>query len=304
MRGGMRMRQWRRETMGSQESVKVRLQKILAQAGVASRRAAEAMIRAGRVTVNGEVVTAMGTKVNPARDKVVVDGSDIAVKPESRVYYLLNKPPRMISSASDPEGRPTVLDGLRDEIPERIFPVRRLDGDAEGAMLLTNDGDLAAALLHPRNAIPRTYAVKIRGVPPDTVVKRVASGLRLDDGMTQTVTVKRIEVTAKNSWLRMTMREGKNRQVKRMWEAVGFPVLKLRRESFAGLTVDGLPMGACRRLKPREVAALWEMVRLGGEATNTTRGERPKTRKDAKLGARKKTPRSARGSGRRPPKRD
>jgi pseudouridine synthase len=255
--------------MGAREPARVRLQKVLAQAGVASRRAAEAMIRAGRVTVNGEVVTEMGTKVDPVRDKVVVDGGGVAVRPESRVYYLLNKPPHMISSASDPEGRPTVLDGLRDEISERLFPVGRLDWDAEGAMLLTNDGDLAAALLHPRNSVPRTYAVKVRGVPPDPVVKRVASGVRLDDGMTRTASVKRIEVTAKNCWMRMTMHEGKNRQVKRMWEAVGFPVLKLKRESFAGLTVADLPMGACRKLKPTEVAALWEVVKKGGKYPST-----------------------------------
>ncbi|MBI3074108.1 MAG: rRNA pseudouridine synthase [Deltaproteobacteria bacterium] len=275
--------------MASRASAGVRLQKVLAHAGVASRRAAEAMIRAGRVTVNGEVVTAMGTKVNPARDKVVVDGSDVAVERETRVYYLLNKPPRMISSASDPEGRPTVLDGLRDEISERVFPVGRLDWDAEGAMLLTNDGDLAEALLHPRNSVPRTYFVKVRGVPPDAVMKRVASGLRLDDGPTRKADVKLVAVTAKNSWVRMTMREGRNRQVKRMWEAVGFPVLKLKREAFAGLTVDDLPMGACRRLRPREVAVLWDAVKKRGEekrnATTETQRHRDLTGK--KKGIRK-----------------
>lgn len=230
-----------------------RLQKILAQAGVASRRAAEELIAAGRVRVGGKVVRELGSKADPVRDKITVDGRPVHV--ERHVYYLLNKPRGVVTTLSDPEGRPTIRD-LMKGVTERIFPVGRLDYSTAGVLLCTNDGALANAVLHPSRRIERTYAVKLRGhVRPETVDKW-RKGVELDDGITAPAQVSVLEQTDNATWLRVTIHEGRNRQIHRMGDATGHPVQRLTRLEFAGLTAEGLAPGDFRELTQKELTRL------------------------------------------------
>src|SRR5438093_10755368 len=219
----------------------VRLQKVIASSGLASRRKAEAMIAQGRVTVNGKVVRELGTRVDPARDYVKVNGRHLEpVQPHA--YIMLNKPKGIVSSLSDPEGRPTVKDLLHG-VSVRVFPVGRLDSDSEGLMLLTNHGDLAQALLHPRNHVPKTYLIKVKGVLTDEEIKPLERGVKLEDGVTSPATVKKVRKAAQNSWLEITIHEGRKHQVKRMLESVEQPVLKLMLVGFGPLTLGDVPPG-------------------------------------------------------------
>lgn len=248
-----------------------RLQKILAQAGIASRRQAEKLIVDGRVRVNGEVVSRLGSKADLNCDRIEVDGQGVIASQE-KVYALLHKPPHVITTVDDPEGRQTVLDVLalsrargkrrfEGQMP-RVYPVGRLDFDAEGALLLTNDGELTHRLLHPRNHVPKTYLVKVRGRPEAKGIQRLRRGVRLKgaDGRlersTQAAGVELVREGPANSWLELTLFEGRHHQVKRMCEAIGHGVLRLIRTEFAGLSVDGLPTGAWRYLRVDEVKLL------------------------------------------------
>jgi 23S rRNA pseudouridine2605 synthase len=234
--------------------MEIRLQRFMAQAGLASRRKSEELITAGRVKVNGRVVTELGTKVDPARDKVVVGGRALAV--EEYVYVLLHKPKGYVTTRSDPEGRPTVMD-LVGGIDERVYPVGRLDYNTEGALVLTNDGELANGLMHPRGEVEKTYRVKLQGLAPPEALRALERGVTLDDGTrTAPARVAALGSTDKNSWIELTIHEGKNRQVHRMAEAVGFNVLKLQRVRYAGLDLGTLAPGRWRRLVAREVDAL------------------------------------------------
>ncbi len=230
-----------------------RLQKVLARAGVASRRAAEQLIVAGRVSVNGKLVTELGTRVHPGRDEVRVDGK--AILAEEPVYYALHKPPKMITSLSDPEGRPCVGDLAR-EVDERIFPVGRLDWDAEGLLLLTNDGALANRLTHPRYGVPRTYDAKVRGAPSEAVLEALRAGVRLEDGMARPESVERVGRAKKNTWVRVVVAEGRPHLVKRLLEAVGHPVQRLRRVAYGGVLLERLEPGELRPLTAAEVRVL------------------------------------------------
>jgi 23S rRNA pseudouridine2605 synthase len=235
-----------------------RIQKILARAGVSSRRAAEELILAGRVEVNGRVVRELGTRADAGRDQIRVDGRSIGDAEDLR-YYLLYKPERVVTTLSDPEGRKAVGDFLRG-VDERVYPVGRLDYDAEGALLLTNDGDLAHRLTHPRWGVQRTYLAKVRGEPDDDAIARLISGVRLEDGKARAIEATFEQRTPKNTWIRIVVSEGRNHLVKRMCEAIGHPVVRLFRSDHAGLGVSGMKPGELRALSSDEVRALRKAV--------------------------------------------
>lgn len=231
-----------------------RLQKVIAQAGVTSRRKAEGLIRAGRVKVNGETVTELGTKV-VAGDRIEVDG--IPVNKEEPVYFMLYKPSGVITAVSDDKGRKVVTDFF-DEVEERVYPIGRLDYDTSGLLLLTNDGDFANKLMHPRYEIDKTYVAKIEGALTKDKQRQLERGVKLEDGKTKPAQVKLISADKKKnaSIVEITIHEGRNRQVRRMLEAVGCPVKKLKREKYGFLTLHGMNPGDWRELTPHEVKKL------------------------------------------------
>jgi 23S rRNA pseudouridine2605 synthase len=236
----------------------MRLAKFLANSGVASRRAAEEIIRSGRVTVAGETVT------DPARDvdadsRVAVDGAPIGVAPQELVVYAVNKPRGVVSTASDPQGRPTVVALVKSS--HRLYPVGRLDADTTGLILLTNDGDLAYRLTHPSFEVDKTYRAVVRGAPVrEQALRTLRSGVALEDGMTAPARVSRV----KSDTLEITIHEGRKRQVKRMCEAVGHRVAELQRIRFGPLQLGDLAVGAVRRLTPTEVSVLRDAGRSPG----------------------------------------
>jgi len=239
--------------------MEIRLQKAIADSGLASRRKAETMITEGRVTVNGRVIRELGTKVDPERDHVKVDGRHLKPVPPS-VFLMLNKPKGYVSSLSDPAGRPTITDLLAG-VGLRVFPVGRLDYDSEGLMLLTNQGELAQTLLHPRYHVPKTYLIKVKGVLTDEEIASLERGVQLDDGMTAPASVRKVRKVEENSWLEVTIHEGRKHQVKRMLEAVGHPVIRLTRVRFGPLSLGDLPPGRYRYLTDREANAVRSLVR-------------------------------------------
>jgi len=231
-----------------------RIQKILAKAGIASRREAERMMIEGRVSVNGKTVETLGFKADPSRDRIKVDGKRLAPF-EPKVILLLNKPRGYLSTVKDPKGRPTIMDLLKN-VKWRIYPVGRLDFDAEGLLLLTNDGDLAYRLSHPRFSVPKTYLVKVAGVPEEKKLIRLRRGVMLEDGEARAVSCSLIREREKNSWVRVVVTEGRNHLVKRMFSAMGHPVLKLKRIEYGPVQLRDLPFGRFRTLTPEEVGEL------------------------------------------------
>ncbi|MDW8245392.1 MAG: pseudouridine synthase [Sandaracinaceae bacterium] len=231
-----------------------RLQKIIARAGVTSRRNAEILITSGRVRVNGQIVTELGTRVDPHRDRIEVDGRRIVV--EKPAYFLFHKPKGMVCTMHDPEGRPCVGEVVK-RLGVRVHPVGRLDFHTSGALLLTNDGEMTNALLHPRGHVPKVYLAKVGGVPSIETLERLRQGVTLDDGqITKPAKVFVLRSDMKSTWLHITLYEGRNRQIHRMGEAVGHEVLRLVRQSFAGITIEGLKAGEYRPLTEKEVALL------------------------------------------------
>lgn len=228
-----------------------RLQKIISQAGVTSRRKAEELILQGRVEVNGRVVRTLGTEADPKKDHVKVDGR-LLQSGQPKVYLMLNKPRGYVTTLKDPEGRSTVMELLKG-VRQRVYPIGRLDYDAEGLLLFTNDGEIAAHLMHPRYEIPRTYLVKVKGVLEDPEIRQLQAGVLLADGMTAPCRINKVRKTEENSWIELTMREGRNRQIKRMMEHTGHLVLKLKRIFFAGLELAGLETGEFRYLTEKEI---------------------------------------------------
>jgi 23S rRNA pseudouridine2605 synthase len=236
-----------------------RLQKIIAHAGFASRREAEEMIRTGRVTVNGRVVTELGSKAEAGRDHVKVDGK-LITHAEPHRYILLYKPKEVMTTVEDPQGRTTVIDLIRG-IPERIYPVGRLDYHSEGLVLLTNDGELAFKVSHPKHGSVKTYNVKVRGVPDDRVVDKLQRGITIEGKRTLPCEIARIRTTGRtneegNSWFEVKLREGRTQQIRKMFQAMGHPVAKLKRIAIGPISDPKLTPGVWRELTKNEVRML------------------------------------------------
>jgi 23S rRNA pseudouridine2605 synthase len=240
----------------------VRLQKVIASAGVASRRAAEGLMRDGRVTVNGAVVSTPGARANPEADDIRVDGRRVARVVQLR-YLVLNKPRSVVTTRDDPQRRRTVMD-LLTGVRESVYPVGRLDYDSEGLLLLTNDGDLAARLTHPRHGLERVYEARVRGVPDAGALKRLARGVVLDGRLTAPATTRLVQAgrgqQGDQAVVRIGITEGRKRQVRYMCEAIGHPVVRLRRVSIGPIEDKKLKPGMYRDLTPAEVAALRRAV--------------------------------------------
>jgi 23S rRNA pseudouridine2605 synthase len=238
--------------------LEVRLQRYLAQSGVASRRRAEELIAAGKVRINGRQVTEAGVKVRPGKDKVDVDGR--RVQPEEQLYLILNKPKGYVSTVSDPQGRPTVMELLPRNLQSHVVPVGRLDYYTEGVLLFTNDGDLASGLLHPRGHIEKTYHAKIRGGVTDEQIERLRHGVRIEGKKTLPAKVDRLRFTGTHTWLLISIREGRSRQIHKMADVVRLQVIKLARVAFGGITYFGLKVGESRLLTRAEVDLLRSQV--------------------------------------------
>ncbi|ADH99683.1 pseudouridine synthase [Salisediminibacterium selenitireducens] len=235
-----------------------RLQKLIAQAGITSRRKAEKLIEEGRVYVNGNQVKEVGAKADLQTDEISVDG--VPLQKEEPVYYLLYKPSGVISSAGDDKGRKTVIDLVPGEF--RVFPVGRLDFDTSGLIVLTNDGEFANLLMHPKYRIHKTYIAKVKGLPLREDLKKLDRGIVLEDGKTAPAKTKVIKTDKRKGTavVEITIHEGRNRQVRRMFDAIGFPVMKLKRERYGILDLKGLNAGDWRELKPHEVKTLREIA--------------------------------------------
>ncbi len=240
--------------------MKTRLQKVIADAGLTSRREAERWISEGRVKVNGNVVTKLGTTVDPLLDEVRARGKLIP-RSQERVFILLNKPTDFLTTmGKDERGRKTVMDLIKN-VPTRVFPVGRLDYNTQGALLLSSDGALSKKLLDPKYKVSRNYLVKVRGVPDEKTLRRLRRGIGLDNQSTLPLEAEIDRVSGKNSFIKIKMFEGKNRHVKRICEAVGHSVIRLKRTHFGNLNLIGLPLGAYRFLTPREIKSLELLVK-------------------------------------------
>ncbi|WP_223703523.1 pseudouridine synthase [Sutcliffiella deserti] len=235
-----------------------RLQKVIAHAGIASRRKAEELIQEGKVRVNGKVIKELGVKVTP-QDKIEVQG--VPVEREEPVYFVLYKPRGVISSVSDDKGRKVVTDFFP-LIKERIYPVGRLDYDTSGLMIMTNDGEFANSIMHPTSQVDKVYIAKVKGIPTREAIRSLERGIKLEDGKTAPAKIKMIsmEKTKQTAIFEVTIHEGRNRQVRRMFEAIGHPVMKLKRERYGFLTLQGLVAGEARELTPHEVKQLRVMA--------------------------------------------
>jgi pseudouridine synthase len=267
-----------------------RLQKILAAAGLGSRREAEEWIREGRVQVNGQVAS-LGDQADPRTDSVRLDGKRVRERPGSKTYILLNKPRGYVTSVGDPERRDTVMDLLPGNVRRAVKPVGRLDVQTEGLLLLTDDGDLARQVTHPSAGCPKEYMVKVSGVPEEPDLERLRRGIFLDGRRTRRCDIDRLGTTGKggqgNAWLAVTLREGRSRQIRRMFELIGHPVSKLKRVAIGPIRDKTLPSGAARTLAASEVQALRESLARtpGGEVPPAqraagSRARRRETRRD------------------------
>jgi pseudouridine synthase len=284
---------------------------LIAAAGVASRRHAEELIRAGEVTVNGRVVTELGTKADPERDHIKVRGRLINAQlaaGREKVYVLLNKPRGYLTSLADPEGRPLVSELLPATLG-RLHPVGRLDFNTEGLLILTNDGELTNYVTAARNKVPKVYEAKVKGIPPEDAVERLRRGVVLEDGVrTAPAQVKRTDETESNAWFEIILHEGRNQQIRRMFDVIGHSVVKLRRVAIGRVRDERLKPGMWRRLTAEEVAGLKRGARRGegGEeqrkkksakdarAGGDERQRRTKSAKDARAGAGGESGRGAR----------
>jgi len=243
-----------------------RLQKILAHAGVASRRKAETLIESGHVTVNGKVVRELGSKADIDEDVIRVDGRT-SRETQDKVYYVLYKPAGCVTTLSDPEGRATVKAYL-EHVPERVYPVGRLDYDVEGALIVTNDGDLAFSMMHPRFGVRRTYLAKVHGVPTREQIERLRAGVRLEDGRARALEAEIHSRTPRNTWVRVVVAEGRQHLVKRLMEAAGLPVQKLHRADYGGVGVAGMKPGELRELTRSEIELLRSQAGKKAEAAS------------------------------------
>jgi pseudouridine synthase len=244
-------------------SESIRLQKYLAQCGVASRRKAETIIASGRVTIDGNVVTDMGSKVVPSCQKVTVDGKPIK-KEKRKEYFLLNKPKGYVTTVSDPQGRPVVTSLVKDATV-RLFPVGRLDLDTQGALILTNDGVLAQRIQHPSNEVTKTYEALVAGKPTDTALQSLAEGIMLEGKMTSPASLAVVKYLSRNTLVKITIHEGRKRQVKKMFQAIKHPVINLRRIAYGSLYLKNLPEGSYRSLTPKDLNLIFKNIPLQKE---------------------------------------
>jgi len=243
----------------SQNTTKlIRLNKFIADHGIASRRKADALIDEGKVTINGRKVFELGIKVNPKEDSVKVNGKLLRNLPRGE-YYVFNKPKKVITSTSDPEGRPTVVDYFRKVKKKRLYPVGRLDWDTEGLLLMTNDGDFADMVASPKSKVPKTYQAKVDGVPSPEKLLKLTKGISIIGGKVSALRIKLIRKAqnGKSSWVEITIHEGKNRQIRKMFEKIGFDVVKLKRVSIGQLKLAGLKTGEYRKMKAEDFDRLF-----------------------------------------------
>ena len=238
--------------------MKMRLNKYIAHSGAASRREADRLIEAGRVKVNGDVVRSMGVQVDSDQDRVVVDGRILEAK-EQPTYIMLNKPPGYLVTLKDPFGRPTIME-LLPRLRTRVYPVGRLDNDSEGLLLLTNDGELAHKLMHPRYRIRKVYMVKVKGTPEPSQLRLLEKGIYLDGKKTAPAKIKLISVSPRGALLRVEIHEGRKREIRRMFAHLGHDVTALQRTLFAGLGLRNLKPGQWRPLTKEEIAELNKQV--------------------------------------------
>lgn len=261
-----------------------RLQKIISRAGIASRRKAEELIVAGRVTVNGEVATQLGSRADSANDTVCVDGK-VVHDSGARRYLVLNKPKGCVTTTDDPEGRTTVMDLLGTQAAKGLYPVGRLDYNTEGLLILTNDGDFSNQILSAKNKIPKTYQVKVSGFPSEEAIRELRHGIRLDGVLVRPESI-RLRRDAENPWFEITLVQGRNRQIHRMFERIGFLVEKIRRVSIGNLYLKGLEPRQIRELSPKEVERLLNFKpRVVRESGDFERESRPRPQRSAQRSA-------------------
>jgi 23S rRNA pseudouridine2605 synthase len=257
----------------------MRLQKVIAAAGIASRRQAERLIQAGRVRVDGKTVTKLGTQVDPGKCKIEVDGKALPA-PGKPIYLMLNKPRGVLSAAKDGRGRKTVMDLLGDRAgpsgDKRVFHVGRLDYHSEGLLLLTNDGEMAMNLTHPSSQVPRIYRARVSGQPSKTSLDRLVSGVKLEDGLAKALDARFIKRNPRSTWVELSVTEGRNRLIRRLFEAIGHTVQRLVRTEYAGLGLGDLPPGRVRELTTAEISNLhsWRRIPAAGQRKKTGRTER------------------------------
>lgn len=256
-----------------------RLHKVLADLGVASRRESEKMIRAGRVVVNGKRVTEMGVQVDRKHDKIAVDGETLDPKPQQPVYLIVHKPPGMLSTTRDDRGRQTVLELAPEYADRRLVMAGRLDYNSEGLMLLTNDGELVYRLTHPTSGVPKTYRVKVKGEPTDAVLEKLRRGIHLATGRTRPTAVELMGRARVNTWIEITMTEGRNREIREMCHAVGHPVQRLLRVAIGSIELGDLRPGEARPLTHAEVLQLKALVDM---PAGSTAAKRPRKRRVAR----------------------
>ena len=264
----------------------IRLQKVLARAGLGSRRACEALILAGRVRVDGRAANQLGTRVDPATQDIIVDGETIRIQRSE--YYLLNKPRGYLCTNNDPRGRPRVID-LFPGSGSRLFSVGRLDENSQGLLMVTNDGELAHQLIHPRYQVPRIYRVQVAGIPTPASLKALRDGLQFSDGYFRVHTARKLKTRGKSSFLLLELRQGHNREIRRMMARIGHKVISLERTAFGPLKLGRLKIGQHRRLRPDELDSLRELI-AGERASKSDRGQ--SRRRSSKLVGRKRRGRS------------
>ena len=236
----------------------VRINKFLAECGIASRRKADELVRGGQVRVNGKTVTDLSTRIDPKSDKVSVSGKPIQTQTEEKIYLMFHKPEQVLTSLEDPAGRPTVADYLR-KFPRRVFPVGRLDWDTEGLLLLTNDGEYAQKVAHPKEEIGKTYMAKVSGQPTTAQLEKLKRGVTIPGGRVRANHVERIKKGSKSyDWILIVISEGRNRQVRHMFQKIGYDVQKLKRVAIGGLRLGSLRKGEFQWLTPKEAARVFE----------------------------------------------
>ncbi|MBY0414395.1 MAG: rRNA pseudouridine synthase, partial [Bdellovibrionales bacterium] len=240
------------ELGGFSDEPEIRLQKYISDCGITSRRKAEVMIREGRVTINGEVITELGTKVNVGSDIVMVDGHLADLSAVDHIYLMLHKPRGFVTTLNDPEGRETVMDLVK-EISERIYPIGRLDYLSEGLLLMTNDGEVANMIMHPKYNVTKVYEVKVFGSVTETILNKLKAGAYLDEGFVKPTSVRVIKQLPTKTWLEFRLNEGRNREIRRLCEAVGLTVDKLKRLAIGGLSIEGVAPGNFRLMSKEQL---------------------------------------------------